>query len=149
MKKAIVAIAFAAVFGLACAAYAQETTQAPVEPEAVEIQAGSLLAVHDDAGINISAIVKEVSYTTCTTCHDWDETVAATEDMWPGLGQITPANPHAAHATNAFACADCHAMDEPQVNVCNQCHIFESPEGWVEKSKLTTNYGITATEPAF
>ena len=76
--------------------------------------------------------------------------MAKTDAMWKGIGQITDANPHAAHGTNAFECTDCHVLTSgPQTNECNECHDFETPTGWSEKSYTTTIYGVTGTEPLY
>lgn len=109
---------------------------------------GSLVAVHEAIGQDISGVT-EVSIEQCSSCHAWEKAVEKTDALWEGIGQISDANPHFSHATNAFECSDCHSLTESQVNVCNQCHIFESPEGWVDKDKTTTNYGIKATEPQY
>ncbi len=153
-KNIIIAGAIALAIGLACLACSPKTDgdsgkepSGQTGPEIVA-KAGSVMAYHTTLGLDMSAIT-EVSIDACSACHSWDKVVASTVDMWEGLGQITDANPHDSHATNAFACGDCHKLYEPQVNVCDQCHIFPSPEGWVEKDKTSTNYGITEDEPLY
>lgn len=110
----------------------------------------SLVAYHASIGQDISYIT-DVSYSTCSQCHgSVDEIVAKTDAMWEGIGQITDANPHDTHGTNAFECEDCHVLTSgPQVNQCNACHDFDTPDGWEEKSYTTTTYGVTGTEPLY
>lgn len=94
--------------------------------------------------------VSDVSIETCTsTCHggSWDSVVDKTDALWAGFGQIPDANPHYAHATNAFECSDCHSLTDTSVNQCNGCHNFETPSTWIDKDPTTTIYGITADEP--
>ena len=120
------------------------------EGEASEVTPMSLFEVHEAAGQDISGIVTEVSWQTCEPCHgDYNAIRAATEDMWEGIGQITDANPHSSHGSNAIECVDCHQLDTPQVNVCNQCHEFDTPAGWVDMDPQTTIFGVSATAAPF
>ena len=123
--------------------------------EVVDISAspdasGGLVAMHETLGVDISSIT-DISYDTCGTCHgDYQTIRARTEAIWPGIGQISDANPHTAHASNSLACSDCHSLTSEQVNVCNQCHDFEDPSGWVDMDSTTTAYGLTnTTKPTF
>lgn len=105
---------------------------------------GSLVAVHEELGMDISSI-EEVSWSTCEPCHgDYQAIREATDAMWPAIGQITEANPHKSHASNALECEDCHTLsDGPQVNQCAVCHNFEAPEGWVDREPTTTIFQLS------
>ncbi len=111
---------------------------------------GSLVAYHQSIGQDISNVT-EVSFESCESCHgDADKIRSKTEDMWKGIGQITDANPHESHASNALECSDCHTLSSgAQVNVCNQCHEFDSPEGWIDMSSQTTTYGVAGTDAPY
>ncbi len=147
--KAMAAIAAAALCVLCIGCSSSPSSEGGLDStSAGDAAEGSLVAVHEAIGQDISNLT-EASIEQCSSCHDWEETVEQTDALWAGLGQISDANPHYSHATNAFVCGDCHRMSEAQVNVCNQCHIFESPDGWLEKDKTTTNYGIRETEPQY
>lgn len=155
MKKNVLAtIAACAALALclvACAPKADPTPQPSGDPAPMEYAAGSVYGYHTDVlKLDFSAVT-EVSYASCieSGCHSWDKVVASTEGMFPGLGQITDANPHAAHATNAYLCSDCHSLNGVSILTCDSCHIFTAPEGWDEPSKMYTNFGLTATESMF
>lgn len=154
MKKQflLVAAVVAAVLAISLCACSSSNGGGSNSNAVSEYSADSLYAHHADTmGLDFSGIT-EVSYETCVSsgCHgDWDKIVADTDAMFAGLGQITDANPHDSHATNAFACSDCHSLTETSNLICNQCHIFTVPEGWTEPEKTGTNYGTTATEPMF
>lgn len=135
-------------FGQTASSDKEETSAATVSVEGSTSEAVpmSLLEAHEAVGQDISGIVTEVSWQTCEPCHgDYKAIRAATEDMWEGIGQITDANPHSSHGSNAIECVDCHKLNEPQVNVCNQCHEFTTPAGWVDMDPQTTVFGVSAT----
>lgn len=148
MRSALLAVCVAG----ACTALASSVgfAQSSSPESSAEAAEGSLVAYHESIGLDISGLT-EVSYEACSECHgDVDEIRAETEDMWAGIGQISDANPHASHASNAFECTDCHVMTESaQVNVCNQCHEFVSPEGWTDMDPKTTIYGMTGLKAPY
>lgn len=113
-----------------------------VGQDAAAYSPDSLYAFHADGlGLDFSTI-DEVSYNTCVAsgCHGaWEDVVASTDALFERLGQISDGNPHYAHATNAYACGDCHGLTTASELVCNKCHIFAVPEGWTEPDKTTTN----------
>lgn len=154
MNKKIAMVATAACF-VACLALAAGCSPASsgsssgsaAKSDAAE---GSLVAYHQGIGQDISNVT-EVSFESCAPCHgDADTIRSKTDDLWKGIGQISDANPHESHATNALECSDCHTLSSgPQVNVCNQCHEFDTPDGWTDMSSQTTTYGITGTEAPY
>lgn len=112
---------------------------------------GSLAAQHAARGIDFSNVT-EVSIEQCAPCHggSWEAIQQVTTDMWKGVGQISDANPHQAHATNGYVCSNCHNLtDGPSVQQCNGCHAFGVPEGWTEKDPTTTTYGLAEDEPLY
>jgi hypothetical protein len=137
---------------------ATETASAAADSSALEVvdisaspdASKGLVAMHKTLGVDISSIT-EISYDTCGTCHgDYQAIRARTEGIWPGIGQISDANPHTAHASNSLTCSDCHSLNSEQVNVCNQCHDFQDPSGWVDMDCTTTSYGLTnTTKPTY
>lgn len=151
---------FAALIMLACGlASMTACTPQNQEPSASEATAStsyaenSLAGQHEARGTDISNLA-DVSVETCTAtgCHggSWDAVVEETDAIWEGLGQIGEANPHAAHATNGYACSDCHSLfDGASVNQCNGCHAFETPDGWEDKDPTSTVYGLTQEEPLY
>lgn len=138
-----------AVFGLmACSPSTGATGDG--EGSAVECSEGSVIAYHEALGQDTS-VFTEVSWSTCATeavCHgSMDEVIEETEAMFAGIGQIPAANPHLAHASNAFECSDCHSLTGTSVLMCNECHNFELPSDWVGKDPRTTTYGHSESAP--
>lgn len=83
---------------LACSACSGENGATSGEA-ATTASADSLVAAHTAINQDISSLT-EVSYLACGACHgDYTEIRDKTKDMWTGIGQITAANPHEAHAT--------------------------------------------------
>lgn len=88
----------ALVLALACSVCSGENGATSGEA-ATTASADSLVAAHTAINQDISSLT-EVSYLACGTCHgDHTEIRDKTKDMWTGIGQITAANPHEAHAT--------------------------------------------------
>lgn len=113
----------------------------------------SLYAFHDALGLDWSEMT-EVSAASCTSnsaCHggSWDSVVESTVDRFEGIGQIPAANPHKAHATNAYECADCHSLSGTSKLTCNTCHNFELPEGWDAMDPRTTVYGPSSEKAPY
>ncbi len=150
--KAILACAVAAM-GLvfvvsACTNDTPEPTPAP-ESAPVEATEHALLTTHAALGQDLSGI-DTISWATCGSCHGgYEGIVKDTEAFWAGTGQITAANPHASHASAAYACDMCHSFTAEPINQCNQCHGFDSPAGWLDPDPTTTVYGVGQTEPMF
>lgn len=112
---------------------------------------GSVIAYHEALGQDVSTFT-EVSTEVCASaCHggSWDAIVESTDAMWPGIGQITEANPHDAHASGGYTCESCHSLEGTSIVQCNGCHNFEAPANWDNKDPLTTQYGVVADEPLF
>lgn len=138
-----------AVFALAACSPSTELA-GESESAAVEYSEGSVIAYHEALGKDTSTFT-EVSWSTCATeaaCHgSMDEVIEETEDMFEGTGQIPAANPHFAHASNAFECSDCHSLTSASTLMCNECHNFELPSEWVGKDPRTTIYGHSESAP--
>lgn len=118
-----------------------------------DVAPDSLVAYHEALGQDFSAVT-DVSVASCTSqsaCHsgNWEHIVEQTDELWEGFGQIPAANPHYAHATNGFACVDCHSLEGQSVNQCNGCHNFASPSTWIDKDPLTTTYGPAVNESLY
>ena len=62
----------------------------------------------------------------CTTCHDYEKVIAATEHYW---GDDEPANPHASHQ-GELDCSSCHNVHGTSTLMCTSCHNFTTPDGW-------------------
>lgn len=155
MKKkiGIIAVSCALALGMCgVAACTPSESSSGSDGSSAESSEDSLIQMHEDMGNDISDIT-EVSVENCTNddCHggSYDEIVAATEDMWEGVGQIGEANPHDAHGTNGYVCEDCHSLTGTSINQCNGCHDFESPEGWEDKDSTTTVDGLVVDEPLY
>ncbi|MDO4291436.1 MAG: cytochrome c3 family protein [Eggerthellaceae bacterium] len=71
----------------------------------------------------------------CATsgCHDWPETVAATEN-WGGEAGV---NPHESHQGYALDCSSCHTEHGASIMYCNTCHDYEVPDGWTAPAKAS------------
>lgn len=156
MKTRITALAstlaLVALVGIAgCAP--QEPAPTADTRTAPAAQEGSVIANHEALGTDLSALT-EVSVASCTGsgCHggSYEAVRESTEDIWPGIGQITAANPHEGHGSSGYTCANCHTLEDgPSINQCNACHIFESPQGWEDKPADTTQYGVVAQEALY
>ena len=162
MKKKLLTLALAATMALGALALAACSPDAADEGaaggDAATAVAGPETATEDSLYAYHTALnqdwsnVAEVSVATCTSepaCHggSWDEVVAETEAMWEGVGQITDANPHSAHAFSGYTCESCHSLYETNINQCNGCHNFDSPANWIDKDPMTTVYGVATEEP--
>jgi hypothetical protein len=76
----------------------------------------------------------------CLSCHDWDKTMATTDD-YAGLyargistgfqGLTKGLNPHRSHMEDVD-CGDCHSMHGTSVMQCNECHYLPLPDGWTD-----------------
>lgn len=110
--------------------------------------ADSLYALHESFGVDIT-MIEEVTVASCTSagCHggDWQAIVEKGEGMFKGIGQIPDANPHFAHATNAYECGECHSLEGTSILMCDECHNFAAPEGWDTKDPRSTIYGHSET----
>lgn len=129
----------------------EQAGQAASEQAAGDYAEGSVKANHAALGVDLAGVT-EVSIEQCSPCHggSWEAIQETTVDMWEGVGQISDANPHEAHATNGYVCSSCHKLTEgPSVQQCNGCHAFGVPEGWLEKDPTTTAYGLVADEPLY
>jgi nitrate reductase NapE component len=77
-----------------------------------------------------SPVISNPSYSAdkefCTTCHDYEKVIAATEHYW---GEDEPANPHASHQGEQD-CSTCHSVHGTSTLMCSSCHNFTIPEGW-------------------
>ncbi len=154
LRASVLATALCAfvVVGAGCASPELSDTGNAGDSSAIEYSDDSIIAAHEQRGTDLSAL-EEVSIESCTAngCHggSWEALVEENEAMWKGIGQISDANPHAAHASNAYECADCHSLGGTSVNQCNGCHVFPSPDSWTDKDKTTATDGPTNDAPVY
>jgi len=146
-------IALLSVLMVLVACAPQTSTTSDETDTAVEAFAGDSTIGYHQALVADLSVFTDVSLETCTTtpgCHDGgiEALRMATDGFWEGIGQIGSANPHFAHASNAYECRNCHTLSEgPRINQCNGCHNFDSPVGWMDKDSTTTTFGIATEEP--
>ena len=62
----------------------------------------------------------------CTTCHDYEKVIAATDHYW---GEDEEANPHASHQGD-LDCSNCHNVHGTSTLMCSSCHNFDVPQEW-------------------